>query len=243
MTVYDIGANVGYLTLVFSSLVGPSGHVAAFEPDPRTRRLLQQNICNNGAKNVRLYPYVVSDRNGIVNFATFEYSLVNHIATERTPADATVLSVQATSLDELVYGCNLLAPSVIKVDVEGAEERVLRGSSRILQRIKPVVIVETRSESYDSIKAMADMHGYSVAVLSKADMELPGQVADVLLVPACRRLAWLTNELVHRCATDVAQPQEWRANLQRNEARESRRAARGVLHRQRSAAVKAQSVI
>jgi len=63
-TVYDVGANLGYVSLSLAKRVGPTGHVAAFEPIPQNVELLRKNIANNRLSSVRVFDVAASDRTG-----------------------------------------------------------------------------------------------------------------------------------------------------------------------------------
>src|SRR3990167_1916537 len=76
--VLDIGANIGYYTLIFAKLVGENGKVFAFEPDPTNFDLLKQNVENNGYKNVVLDRKSVSDKNGRLKLFLSEDNLADH---------------------------------------------------------------------------------------------------------------------------------------------------------------------
>ncbi|HLG12625.1 MAG TPA: FkbM family methyltransferase [Dehalococcoidia bacterium] len=182
---YDVGSHIGYLTLVLSRLVGDSGHVYSFEPDPANLSALSRNVRINGISNVTLVGRAVTDRETSLRFAAFRYSLVNHIAGKNEPADASLITVPATSLDHFVYEENGDVPAVIKLDVEGAEADVLRGARRLLAEARPILIAEVRAgEIWREIADLLRENGYS-AHLSASEqrrMERDG-IADVLLTP------------------------------------------------------------
>jgi FkbM family methyltransferase len=144
-TVFDVGAHVGYLTLVASRRVGPNGRVIAMEADARNARLLRSNIAANHADNVTVVESAVSDEVGTVTFASFSsYSSVGHIQHGDEPDDATLASVPALTIDHLVFEKGFSPPQLIKIDVEGAELLVLRGATQVLKAYSPTVIVEVR---------------------------------------------------------------------------------------------------
>jgi FkbM family methyltransferase len=184
MTVYDIGANAGYLTMVLSKLVGPTGRVLAFEPDPKNIAALSLNIQTNRLANVTLLQRAVSDQTGTVSFATFDYSLVGHIAHAHTPSDAQILTVDATKLDDLVYREGFPAPEFIKVDVEGAEDSVIRGSLCVLDRARPMVVIEVRpGRSYEETSAAFRESGYIEKPIKGAPQISTEYYTDLLFVP------------------------------------------------------------
>ena len=182
MTAYDLGAHMGYFTLVLAKLVGESGRVFAFEPDPRNLRALRNNLEGN-LKAVTVTPAAVADRSSEVTFATFGFSSVSHIADSRTPADAVRITVRALTLDDFVYRDGNPAPNFIKVDVEGAEVRVIRGAERVLREARPVVVVEAWRSHWDEVAALMQGLGYRWHVLGGEETMVRAGVADVLFVP------------------------------------------------------------
>lgn len=180
MVAYDIGAHIGYMALMLSQMVGPSGHVVAFEASPTNYQALSHNIAVNNAENIRAVAHAVSDVSGVVTFAAFDtYSTVGHIATDATPHDATLLEVPAVSLDDFTMR-NDPAPYVMLIDVEGAEARVLQGATRVLREARPVVICEVRdTETWPQIDMFMRTLGY------RADQLAPWTegVTDILFIP------------------------------------------------------------
>jgi FkbM family methyltransferase len=189
MVAYDVGAHMGYFTLVLAKLVGPTGRVHAFEPDPRNQEALRTNLLANGINNVTAAGVAVADQSAEVSFATFPFSSVSHIADSRTPADAKRIAVKAVTLDSFVYVDGNPPPSFIKVDVEGAEERVLRGATRVLRQASPVVIAEVRRSHWAEVARMMRSHGYRSRMLGGDGRIDTAGVADVVFVPDDRARA------------------------------------------------------
>lgn len=143
--VIDIGAHVGYLTLLASRCVGPSGQVVAIEASSRNARLLRENVARNNAGNVTVMECAISDEVGTVTFASFDtYSSVGHIQSGDEPDDATLESVPSATIDHLVTQNAVHEPKLIKIDVEGAEFQVIQGAVQVLESCSPTVIVEVR---------------------------------------------------------------------------------------------------
>ena len=137
-TVYDVGANVGIYTLLASGKAGPSGKVYAFEPLARNLHYLNRHVALNRLQNCCVLNVAVSDTEGIQKFsaASWEYSM------GRLSPDGE-LEVPSVTLDSCVYReRQLRPPDVIKIDVEGAEVRVLQGASRAIGEYHPSVFVE-----------------------------------------------------------------------------------------------------
>lgn len=138
MTVFDIGANIGYYTAVAAATVGAKGRVYAFEPDPRNLAVLQRNSAQMPGAPVSLVPAAVGDREGTSSlFINPADSSINSLA--RANADvlgpaqgARPVSVAAVTLDGFVRQERIAGPDVIKVDVQGAEMLVFTGGAGLL---------------------------------------------------------------------------------------------------------------
>ena len=173
MVAYDIGGHIGFMTLVLSKIVGATGSVFAFEPDPINVRILRQNCGTNRASNVTVVQAAVSDTsNRSLAFAVFDYSWVNHIAGEHEPADATVISVPSLSLDDFVYGQGHSPPHFLKVDVEGSEDSVLAGAGRLIAEHRPTIVAEVRGWHLPSITQRLNEQGYTICLLKAWDPQL-----------------------------------------------------------------------
>lgn len=176
---YDLGANVGYLTLVLAGLVGSGGSVVAVEPSPTDRAALEANLRLNDLTQVRLVASALAEQPGTVEFATFAYSGISRIAREEEPADATIQTVPVTTLDQLVYADGLLPPSFIKMDVEGAELRVVLGGMQVLAAVRPTIVCEVRwNATFEPVSTLLSAHGYTARVLWR-----DARIGDVLFTP------------------------------------------------------------
>src|SRR5271168_2656768 len=126
-TVYDIGANVGYVSLSLAKRVGCGGSVIAFEPVPRNIERFRQNIEINGITNVRLLEFAASDRAGEAAIRIAENSSTASLVWHRNNPAASEISIRTVSIDDLVAAGELRYPKFVKIDVEGAEAAVLDG--------------------------------------------------------------------------------------------------------------------
>ena len=130
--VYDIGANTGFYSLLASAQVGQKGQVLAFEPVPQNLKFLKNNLKNNKVKNVTVYPYGISDREGIVFFNTGTDRATGHLASSGN------LKVKTVSVDFLVNQKKRPIPDYLKIDVEGAEKLVLLGAKKLCKNTIPL---------------------------------------------------------------------------------------------------------
>jgi FkbM family methyltransferase len=175
MVCWDVGANVGFYTLLFAELVGGRGRTFAFEPFPRNVELLQRHVEMNNYQNVRIFACALGDFDGETGFDPGLGTSMGHI-TAGGP-----LRVSCSRADTLLAAGEVEAPDVIKIDVEGAEEDVLRGASRALER-HPAIFLATHGERVH--RACLDLlmaAGYEVRAL---DGGPPEGTHDVLAVAA-----------------------------------------------------------
>lgn len=138
--VYDLGANVGYVSLLFARAVGAQGQVFAFEPLPANQQRLQQNLALNPALNITLVPAAAAEASGQAAFALHGSDDMGHLATQ--PA-ANAIEVDTLALDD--FAKSHPAPQLVKIDVEGAEARVLQGMAHVLRTYKPTLFIELHS--------------------------------------------------------------------------------------------------
>ncbi len=136
MNVLDIGANAGFYTLAASRLVGKNGHVWAFEPFAENANNLLRHLHLNDITNVTMVQAVVSDAAGVVGFNIAPNNAMGSISEETGG-----YQVPSVALDDLLAKGILPVPDVIKMDVEGAESRVLDGSQRLLRERKSVLLI------------------------------------------------------------------------------------------------------
>jgi FkbM family methyltransferase len=138
--IFDLGANVGFYTLLASTLVGPTGKVYSFEPVPRNLHYLRRHLTLNLIDNCQVLEVAVGRHDGVSHF-NFTH---DHQAGHLTDA-ASGTEVRVVSLDQLVMSGELPPPDVIKCDIEGAEYDALHGASAILNQFRPVIFLSTHS--------------------------------------------------------------------------------------------------
>ena len=158
---YDIGANVGYYSLMAARLSEPNGKVVAFEPLPRNIAFIQRHVALNRLENrITVVKAAVSDHSGTAWFDPDISTSKGHIA------EVGQLEVRLVCLDELVKESKIPLPDVMKIDVEGAEAEVLRGAMHILQSRHPLLYLDThqREAHEQTVSILADL-GYTIACL------------------------------------------------------------------------------
>ncbi|MDD8018776.1 MAG: FkbM family methyltransferase [Bacteroidota bacterium] len=130
MTVFDIGANIGFFTIEFSQLVGPKGKVYAFEPDPFIFSLLKKNIERRNLQNVILHNIAVSDKEGHLDFFVNNKNRADNRVYSSPNEHRTKIVVDAKSIDSIVPAD--VKVNFIKIDIQGYELFALKGMSKII---------------------------------------------------------------------------------------------------------------
>jgi FkbM family methyltransferase len=150
---FDVGANVGYYSMLAAMAVGAAGRVVAFEPVPRNVSFLDAHLRLNRIENVTILPYACSDRSSLSTFNAGLNSAMGSLAgpwseptTFPSPKDSLVL---ATTLDDVAQALGI-RPHVLKIDVEGAEAAVLRGAYRLLSESRAHVLLSVHSDALRS---------------------------------------------------------------------------------------------
>jgi FkbM family methyltransferase len=136
-TVIDVGANVGALTVAMARLVGPTGRVIAFEPQPETASLLERNAAQNGLDNVEIHRCAAGDKLREViampNLAEVGHKNYGGVALGKGERSVTTETIDDMKLESV---------SFIKIDVEGMERQVIKGARETIKRCRPFLYVE-----------------------------------------------------------------------------------------------------
>lgn len=145
MTVYDVGANIGYITLLIAHNTGPSGQVFAFEALPANVERIHKNVALNKLTNVTVVSAAVTDKSAPITFYVHESVGMGKAAGSAGRHDEhykAEISVPGLSLDEFVYAQGNPAPDAIKIDIEGGEVLALPGMRRLLREVHPLLFLE-----------------------------------------------------------------------------------------------------
>jgi FkbM family methyltransferase len=138
----DGGANFGIYTVVAASLVGSSGRVLSFEPGEASFAILQKNIDINQFDNVTAFQAGLSDREGTARFYHIENAPNSYSLGAEATSTNNFEEIVTTTLDRVLETEKLDRLDALKLDVEGAEEMVLRGSQSTLEQYRPIVLFE-----------------------------------------------------------------------------------------------------
>jgi FkbM family methyltransferase len=167
MVFYDLGANLGFFTLIGARSVGASGKVFAFEPDPELCQRLSENVTRNGFSNVEIVQAAVCSTSGSTAFTRADPQAspdrgVGRIGTGLP--GSSIIRVRTVTLDDFVRHAE--PPDVVKCDVEGAEIEALEGARLMLERHRPLILCEVHSEvGADSVRQLLVGSHYTVGWL------------------------------------------------------------------------------
>jgi FkbM family methyltransferase len=203
MTVIDVGANVGLYTMLASALVGSSGRVVAVEPNSENCRLILLSLDANQVENVELFPLALDRDRGWSNLSGHFGSNGGLVSGDASSLRAGWSEIVPTfALDDLVEG----PVDFLKIDVEGAEGRVVAGARRILETSRPVVATELSLEMLPRVSGISgeeylggfEALGYRISLLNRGtglpdppttaaqllkEWADPLQIEDLLLLP------------------------------------------------------------
>lgn len=137
---WDIGANVGFYSWLLMS-ADPDLHAVLFEPDPDNIELVNATIARGELEQITLVAKAASTEQGTARFVMDpESGTTSHLESGGTGVKGAVVTVETTTLDDELE--RLSPPDLIKIDVEGAEDMVLAGAARLLDEVRPVIIIE-----------------------------------------------------------------------------------------------------
>lgn len=154
----DIGANIGYDTLLASARVGRAGQVVAIEASPRTFELLQRNLALNAASvNVRAVNAAVSDKPGTLALYEVNKGNIGAATTLASRGGTLTASVEALPLDQILTADEIQRLRLIKMDVEGAEPPILRHILNRLSIYPPTMDIVVEASPHDDFPAWRDV--------------------------------------------------------------------------------------
>jgi len=180
-TAYDVGANVGYVTLLLARQVGRQGAVIAFEPFPANVERLKQNLSAHAdLARMEVVAAAVVEAAQTVSFlvgASDDTGRVVASAAE-APSPGNLLAVRGVALDELVFEQGYPPPQVVKIDIEGGEVAALRGMRRLLHQVRPLVLLETHTQACtEAAWQLLTQAGYRLCWMRKGYPALNRQAA------------------------------------------------------------------
>ena len=161
MVVYDVGANIGYISLMAARLAGKSGRVFSFEALPANIARLTRNVALNTMQDqVQIVHAAVVDRPGEVTFLAHASGAMGKAqgSAGRDEHYTQTIKVTGIALDDFVFQQGNPPPAVIKMDIEGGEGMALAGMPRLLKEARPMFLIELHGQEaarqvWDCLKA------------------------------------------------------------------------------------------
>lgn len=140
--VYDVGANLGWYSVLMERLLGQSAEIYAFEPDPGNRGLLEENLALNGARRVEAVDCALSDHEGRARLNRYRDVNLGRHSLGAVPEPVGSVEVRLQTLDGYAAGRGLAGRPVclLKIDVEGHEPEVVRGAQATLAEVELLVL-------------------------------------------------------------------------------------------------------
>lgn len=139
--VFDIGANIGYYSVLLAKLVGPKGRVLAFEPTNYFSQVLKKNLeANNATNNVEIFNFGLSEKEQDLEIHIDGPSATLHDSTVDPHAKNEMIKL--VPLDNFIKQYNLKRLDFIKIDVDGHEPFFFLGSEKTLEKFDPIILME-----------------------------------------------------------------------------------------------------
>ena len=160
--VYDLGANVGFYSLLGARLAGDAGMVYSFEPLPRNLGYLRKHVAMNRLKNCFVIEAAVADFEGEMRFESSDEPTTAHLSAGGDVA------VRVVRLDSLVERGEIRPPQVMKIDVECSEVKALEGAVETIEKFRPRILLATHNrELHAECVEFLKRRGYRVEMLTE----------------------------------------------------------------------------
>lgn len=151
-TFVDAGANCGVYTIAAAHFVGPQGCVLAFEPGESSLAMLRKNVALNGFAQVRVFPLALSEKSGSARLYAHGHGASSFTLGQTEEGRQLSFTIETVTLDAILAQEGILRVDAIKMDVEGAEELILRGARELFERCRPKVIFEINPDAISRLQ-------------------------------------------------------------------------------------------
>jgi len=184
MVFYDVGANVGFLSILAARLVGKDGQVHCFEPLPANAEQIRHNADLNQFHQVVVYQVALAQTDSIASFRVSERPTFGSLSDSPMSVDKQIgtIDVSVRSLDSLFKEGQLRGPNLIKVDVEGSEIDFLAGAQAVIGRFRPVLAIELHGTN-QGVASWLKRLGYSVDIVGGGPIEEAPWAALAIATP------------------------------------------------------------
>ena len=180
LCIWDIGAHIGYHSLLFASITGPKSKIISFEPNPNNVTWFKSNISLNPtySPQISVYDKAISDKLEDIDFnignkydATSSGGYISDVTPplpDESYKNFSKISLKTTSIDNLIYSENFQKPDILKIDVEGAELKVLIGGIRTIRECQPELIIEIHNiPMMFYVSSFLKENGYEITLLDE----------------------------------------------------------------------------
>lgn len=198
----DIGANIGFYTVLAAKIVGETGKVIAFEPDPKNIEILKKNIAENKLNNVVIEQKAVGERNGVISLYQSEHNAGDHCTYDRQDRIRVLkeknkinpkgvydqhsqkdprkkIEVEMVSLDDYFLK-NSITPTFLKIDIQGFEYPAMKGMEDTLKKIPHLTVtsefwpagIEMTQNNPKEYLELFTKHGYKIHLIEKGKKQI-----------------------------------------------------------------------
>lgn len=177
--ILDIGADIGYYSLLFAKKCGIQGAVAAFEPDPEPWPILNDNIAINNLQNIHTFALALSDHRG---HGMMKKGGRGQLFPDKTEKDGDTNIVEMLPFDEFWPRLEWNRLDLVKIDVEGAEMSILKGMENVIDEYHPHIIIEIHprqlkeifhSSANEVMSLLTEKYSYNLIPVDKDTLEIP----------------------------------------------------------------------
>lgn len=179
----DIGANVGVYALTLARLVGPTGHVWAFEPASSTANLLAAGAAANNFTNLEILREALSSAPGTAQLSLNENSELNELVRAGRPGSTTEI-VSCVTLDDAMSEHGWQDIDFVKIDAEGEETNILRAGARFLATESPLIQFEIKEGTgrlnLDLIERFSELGYNSYRLVPGLDLLIPFDIPEAV---------------------------------------------------------------
>jgi FkbM family methyltransferase len=202
-TFLDVGANIGFFSMMAASIVGSTGHVYSIEPNPQNVQLILESARTNGFEAVTLFPVAASDKYsilGMYNRGSNGGVITEKMRTAEVPIWPPNPSfyAQAVKIDDILSHVGRI--DVVKIDIEAHEPEAMRGMTTLMARHRPIIFTEfhpwalskmTEAPPVDYLHQVVSL-GYRLSIITMAGEPIPTTPSEVM-----KRWASQARELDH----------------------------------------------
>ena len=183
MVAYDIGANIGYISLLLAKAVGETGHVYSFEALPTNIERLRQNLILSGqTENITVIHAAVTNHNDEVEFLVHSSTSMGKVAGSTGRTDASYqasIMVPGIAMDDYIHEKDPRHPDIIKLDIEGGEVLAIEAMHETLRLYHPLLLIELHGpESARAVGSVLLENNYEITRMDHPDQQIDLQHPD-----------------------------------------------------------------